>query len=242
MDLFEFACSELDACFEAIAASVPKPQLVGEGRRKRYRYVEQSIEQALTLKLARQISCLRGAQVLLSQGFGQEVAILQRVLDENDHDVLFLCGPLLGGVHEERHDQFLEYFFQEEFSETGEQNTNRPMVRRDKIMAYNARTYPGMNPSDALNANQKVHKAYSGFVHGAAPHILDMYGGNPPRFHLQGYIGTYRQREHASDFLNYPYRALMTMTTAAIALKVESMRQRLYESSVSFGRASGLER
>lgn len=240
MNLFEFASAELEAGFQAIAEMVPLPQLVRYGDHKVFRYVERTTAQAIVLKLARHVSCLRASQVMLSQGFGQEVAMLQRVLDESDQDILFLCGPLLGGALEERHQQFLDYFFQEEFSESGEQNLSRPTVGRDKVMAYNARTYPGMNPSDALTANRRVHKIYSGFVHGAAPHILDMYGGDPAHFHLGGFVGTPRHREHAADFLNYPYRALMTMATAAIALQVESVRQRLYESSVKFGQMSGL--
>ena len=29
-------------------------------------------------------------------------------------------------------------------------------------------------------------KAYSGFIHAASPHIMDMCGGVPPRFDING--------------------------------------------------------
>jgi len=35
------------------------------------------------------------------------------VLDETVDDILFLCGPHLGGKREARHNQFIELFFQE---------------------------------------------------------------------------------------------------------------------------------
>ena len=41
---------------------------------------------------------------------------------------------------------------------------------------------------------------YSGYVHAASPHIMEMYGGNPARFHVRGMHGTPRQDEHRDDF------------------------------------------
>ena len=43
-----------------------------------------------------------------------------------------------------------------------------------------------LNPSDAQSAMSTLHKAYSGYVHGAYPHIMELYGGNPARFHMAG--------------------------------------------------------
>lgn len=114
------------------------------------------------------------------------------------------------------------------------------MVRRDKIMAYIARTYPGGDPSTAQRVSQTIHKSYSGYVHGAAPQILDLYRGRPERFHLAGLAGTSRQSDHSRDFLNYPYRALMSAATVAIALDIRPARDDLYEASTKFGTASGL--
>ena len=51
---------------------------------------------------------------------------------------------------------------------------------------------------------------------------MDMYGGNPPDFHLKGMLGTYRATEHLHDIWNYYYRAIGTFGIAAHALgKVE---------------------
>jgi len=60
------------------------------------------------------------------------------------------------------------------------------MVAREMIIAYNARTFHGGDPSGARDASHTLHKAYSGFVHGAAQHILELYGGTPRRPMLAG--------------------------------------------------------
>lgn len=219
--LFDFALSEMQAGFDAIEAAVPKPQEVAYLDGFTYRYVERTDQQAMVLKLARQISALRAGRVLLRYGFGQEVAILQRVLDETEQDIMFLCGPYLGGDRVPHHAKFLEYLFAEEFDVPGnalKSTQKRGMVSRDKIMAYNARTYPGGDPSTNKALSETLHKSYSGFVHGAAVHILDMYGGDPPHFHTEGLRGTSRLDDHGRDFLNYPYRGLASANIIALAL------------------------
>ena len=56
-------------------------------------------------------------------------------------------------------------------------------------------------------AEAAIAKAYSGYVHAASQNIMDMYGGDPPRFHLRGMAGTQMQLGHADDAWNYLYRA-----------------------------------
>jgi hypothetical protein len=243
MTPFDYCVEKLDAAFVAMAAAVPQPQKVNFGDGFRYRYVERSDQQAIVLKVARLISCLRAAELLLKRGYLQELAMLQRVLDETDADISFLAGPYIGGAREDRHDQFLEYFWAEEFEDGVppiESRGTRGMVSRDKILAYNARTLPGGDPSTNKKASSVLHKAYSGFIHGAAPHLMDMYGRDPPRFHTAGLANTSRQAESARDFLNYPYRALMVACVAAIALRLETVQADLYQASKWIGKVTGL--
>lgn len=232
MTRFEFTLQELDAALEALASIVPAPQRVPYKDGYVMRYLEQTDQQAIVLKLARIISCIRAAEILLRTGHLQELGMLQRVLDETNEDITFLCGPFIGGARETRHDQFLEYFWQEEFDEgvaPMDAPQKRGMVSRDKIIAYNARTMPSGDPSTNSKASTTLHKAYSGFVHGAAPHIMDLYGGDPPRFQTAGLLGTSRMSDSKDDFANYPYRALMTCAVAAKALGSPAF-DRLYRS------------
>lgn len=72
------------------AISIPKPHKVPFNTTYRYRFSEQSLEQAVVQKLARVITGLRSAKILVEQGFLQEAAIIQRAVDEAQEDILFL--------------------------------------------------------------------------------------------------------------------------------------------------------
>ena len=58
-----------------------------------FRCVEQSIYQAIILKLARVVSGLHAALLLLEHGHIQEQAMFHRIHDELDEDILFLVLP-----------------------------------------------------------------------------------------------------------------------------------------------------
>lgn len=80
-----------------------------------YRHVEKTVHQALVQKLARMVSSLHAARLLLEEGFVQEQAALQRILDEIIEDVSFLSFSVISGNSEPSHKNYLEWFFQEEF-------------------------------------------------------------------------------------------------------------------------------
>jgi len=92
-------------------------------------------------------------------------------------------------------------------------------VRREKIRAYINRELG----AESSRADKIIIKAYSGFVHAASPHIMDMYGGVPPRFDVSGEFRRLRSGEHADDALNYFYRALLSMALAGKAFGDEEL-------------------
>ena len=62
-----------------------------------------------------------------------------------------------------------------------------------------------------------LHKAYSGYVHGASPHIMETYGGQPARFHMNGMLDTPLCHSHVDGFWNYMLRGLMSFVMEAKA-------------------------
>lgn len=223
---------EMDRSVDLFGVMVPEPQATPFQDGFVYRYVEKSIEQAIVQKLARIPSGLRAAHILLEAGYFQEQGILQRVVDELQEDVMFLCIPTLFGDIEPIHEKYLEAFYAEEFDfVTGLPTAqDRPMVRRKKIRAYIARSPIGTgDPSGHVEATRTITKAYSGFVHAASPHIMDMYGGQPARFHTMGMLGTDREPEHRRDIINYYYRSLTAFVAAARALDHQQQYDRLFE-------------
>ena len=57
---------------------------------------------------------------------------------------------------------------------------------------------------------------------------MDMYGGNPPHFYLQGMSGTPRIASYAQDAENYVYRGLMATVVVAKAFGDAQLVEVLY--------------
>lgn len=217
----------MDRTFRDFESGMPsRPRMVKLSFGFAYRFVEKDIYQAMFLKLARVQSLVRAATVLLANGFVQEQGILQRTIDETNEDIMFLVYAVTNDEITELHKKFLEAFWEEEIDESGtlmNSKQKRPMIPRKQIQAYLARIEGvKINPSRQQDAAKTIYKTYSGYVHGASPHLMDMYGGNPPHFHTNGMLGTPRIEEHADDLWNYAYRSLISHIVVAKALGAET--------------------
>jgi hypothetical protein len=222
---------------------VPPPRAVPFKDHFVFRHVEKTIQQALIQKLARLISGLHAVDILLLNGFVQEQAVLNRTFDEIGDDIAFLTAALTNDTVTDLHRQYLEAFFAEEFDNPEspiDSTQKRNYPPRRKIQAYNVRILgAGINASKALDAGETVHKAFSGYVHAASPQIMDLCGGEPPKFHLTGMNGTPRVEEHVEDAWNYYYRGLIDTTLVAKALGDAELVEHLYKFIGQFEQASG---
>ena len=241
--LFHEALTVMEKAFRHMERKVPPPKPVPYKDGFVFRYKEKSIEQALIQKLARVISGLHAASLLLDQGFVQEQGVLHRTLDELGEDILFLVAALTNDSITDLHKRFLRAFYEEEFDNLDDpvaSTQKRDMVPRAKIRAYLARVFDAAgNPSRDISVSRTLSKAYSGFVHAASPHIMDMCGGAPPTFHLNGMLGTPRVAEHARDAWNYYYRGLIAVAAVANALGDRQLVDSLLSYKAQFERASG---
>lgn len=233
-----------DDAFRALEAKVPPPQLVSTPVGPMFRCVEQTLEQAIVQKLARVITSLRGIVVLLRSGLYQEVAVLFRVLDELSEDVIFLCRPLLDGNLSDLHKEYLTSFYQEEFDDLTNplaSSQKRATISRRRIQAAIAAIAESpVNPSDAQLLHRTISQAYSGFVHAASVHVMDMCGGDPPRFHLKGMLGTPRQQQYEEQAMHYFYRGFVTMMYAVLAFKDAERAAQMYAFREWFEKTVGM--
>ncbi|MFK4448506.1 hypothetical protein ABH944_008526 [Caballeronia udeis] len=220
-ELYDQALGLMENYVHHIADQLVPPELTTIAKISHgYRYAEKGTIQAMLQKMARLVSALRAARVLLAQGFIAEQAAVCRIVDEASEDINFLA---LGLMHEETelHKKFIEAFYLEEF-EDGERLTQtavkRPNIPRDRIHAYLTQN-PAAGPDPSIGkASMKIlHKAYSGYVHGASPHIMETYGGQPARFHMNGMLATPLWHSHVDGFWNYVLRGLMSFVMVAKA-------------------------
>lgn len=234
----------MDNAFRRLEQQVPSPQEVDWGDKGFvFRYKEQTIQQALILKLARAISGLHAVDVLLANGLLQEQAALHRILDEIHEDILFLAVAITNDQITELHKKYLTIFYAEVFLDPNNTlaRVKKPnSIPRHKIRAYTNRVLnKDPNPSLVSDVGETISSVYSGFVHASSTQIMDMYGGNPLRFHLSGMLGTPRMAEHVDDAWNYYYRGLMSLGVVAKAFGDKSLVDSLYEYIAKFEAASG---
>jgi len=225
-----------------LAKRVPPPQRVPILESFAFRYEEKSIHQAIVQKLARVISGLYAARILLESGFIQEQSALQRMLDEFQEDVTFLAFAVISNDVTDLHRKYLDGFYQEEFDKPDPVSSTqkRPMVPRKNIRAYIARIKGrGLDPSRGVALTRTISKAYSGYVHGASPHIMEMYGENPPRFHVMGMRETPLFSAHQDDLWNYFYRGISVFGFAAKAFGDEALSNAIQGYLDEFARQSG---
>jgi hypothetical protein len=216
--LFNEAIPITEGAFRKLERQVTPPQLAPLGDGFVYRYLEKSVEQALIQKLARMISGLHAARLLLDHGFVQEQGVMQRTLDELGEDITFLAASLTNDKITELHKRYLKSFYEEIDIDYQSVSSKKPEVPRKKIHAYVARVLGlDLNESRAIALSKWISKFYSGFIHAASPNIMDMYGGNPPKFHIAGMLGTPHVDEYRKDFQFYLYRGLLDVCLVAKA-------------------------
>ena len=238
--LYDQTLTNMETSHSTLAGCVHAPEVVPFGKDGPvFRYADKGIHQALIQKLARVVSELHAARLLMEHGFFQEQAALQRMLDELNEDILFLAHGVIFDNTTDLHQKYLAAFYEEEFDNPDsaiESTQKRPMVSRQKIRAYLSRVEGFSSQVEALRS---VHKAYSGFVHGASPHIMEMYLGGPPRWHLRGMLGTLRADDHRRDLWNVFYRSIGSFVFAAKAFGDEELCGSIRQYMREFAAAAG---
>lgn len=240
--LYDQALRNMEATVHEFADRVPRPQSITYKDSFVDRYVEKTVHQALVQKLARLVSGLHAARLLMTAGFVQEQGALQRILDEIAEDITFLSFSIIFSDLTPLHADYLNDFFQEEFDSSDKiaSSSNRASIPRKKIRAYIDRAGSGSKGSSKhLDASRTVSKTYSGYVHAASPQIMDMYGGSPPHFHMGGMLGTERHLEHSADLWNYFYRGILAFAFAAKAFGDEGKFNSIREFLDEFVKATG---
>jgi hypothetical protein len=244
LGLFEQVLANLDDAFQQLENKIEKPALVKRGNFSVFRYETQSIKAAVIQKLARRVSGLHASLVLLRAGFVQEMGVIFRTLDEFDEDMDFLCGAIRNERMTELHKEYLASFYQEEFDNPDNpfsSEQKRPTIRRQKIRAAITRQKgEPLNPSDAQRVRRMLSQEFSGYVHGASVHILQMYDGDPPRYHLCGICGTPRIEDLTSNYWCYVYRGITVTQVVATSFGEVELALRLYALGEDFRRASGM--
>jgi hypothetical protein len=225
------------ASFERLEAVIPDPVKVPDGDDFVFRYDRHTPQIVVVQKLGRAVTGLRAVLALLERGLYQEVGVMYRLLDEFREDVSFMCDGIRNGQLSDSQQRFINEFFQNEFDTDNPflATQRRDRVSRRQIQAALARIAESpVNPSDSQELARTIANTNSGYVHGASEHILEMYGGDPPRYFLEGMLGTRRQTTFEDLAWTYFYRALLSFMEAAGAFGLDDLFQQLHAFRSSF--------
>ena len=118
--LYDQTLTNMETSHATLAGRVHAPEVVPFGKDGLvFRYADKGIYQALIQKLARVVSGLHAARLLMEHGFFQEQAALQRMLDELNEDISFLALGVIFGNTTDLHQKYLAAFYEEEFDNPG---------------------------------------------------------------------------------------------------------------------------
>ncbi|MCH9047251.1 MAG: hypothetical protein IIA40_14260 [SAR324 cluster bacterium] len=198
----------------------------------RFLWLSPSKEVRLTLiflKGVGWVSLQYASIVLIEAGHLHEMGILFRCMDECIEDILFFAdarGPK--GQVSVNQQRAIAEFFQEQFENPGETlSKKRDRLPRQKVRAAIIAPGHASLESKGKEAMKTLYEGFSGFVHGAYPHIMELYGGDPPRYHTSGMQGTPRISEYVEALINYVYRAVVATLLVALRLGEEDISENL---------------
>jgi len=236
-ELYDQAIGNMERTVHDLGRRLSQPEMVTVVG---FRYSDKGTPQAIVQKMARVVSLLRAARLLLAHGFIGEQAAMHRMIDEAEEDISFLALGILYG-ETELHRTFLEDFYQEEFEDPArpvQTRIKRGNTPRARIHAYLAQNpAAGLDPSTASATKQTIHKTYSGYIHGASPHLMEMYGGEPARFHMEGMRRSPLWQGHADDLWNYIFRGILSFGVAAKAFGDEKLFSQIRAYADEFERS-----
>jgi hypothetical protein len=221
---------------------VPRPKATVVDGHVAYRHVEKTVHQAIIQKLARMTSGLQASSLLLNAGFLQESAALARMVDEYEKDLTFLALASTEQPAPNILQNYLAAFFAEEQSHVsfrqGQRVKGRPLVSRKDIANHIASKTVG-DPFTSSNTSLALSNTFSGYVHAASPHIMEMYDPTKISFEVGPTPDHPLLAHYHHNQWNYYYRGILAFGFASYAFDEPRVREAVNKFKPEFEHRSG---
>lgn len=220
-----------------------KPTAIKELSCPRYRYGNPGVEHFCLCRAVRVVSALDAQAVLWRSGHVQEMGVLCRTVFEFLNDVLFMLEGYPAQSLLPNQSKMLEDWAEEPFVDPlipFKGGPKRKSVTREKVSASVARLIDTVNASDQQQMTDVLASVYSGYVHGKYAHVMEMYGGSPPRFRMRGMRGTPREREWQKMLVFQLSHTANTLAFMAEKLRLPDRAVALVTMRQSMEKAAGL--
>jgi hypothetical protein len=170
-----------------------------------FRYGKPDLRHFCLLKGIRAVSALNASIELVRKGFTQELYVLLRtVVEFKSHIEYVLSARSEDGTLQEDVEHHIQQYFSD-FKRNSPADYKRPKIRQGDVHEAVGRMYTddiqktGSDRfKDAVPAKllSNIYLNFSNYVHGRYPEAMDMFGGEPPKFHLRGMGGTPKDDEN----------------------------------------------
>jgi hypothetical protein len=186
-------------------ASSINPPLMYDSNIKHYgfRYGKPTERHFCILKSVHAVSSINAAIELAEKGFNQEVCILMISVIDCLHQIEFVLSGYKDGKLSEKKDEWVSQYFSD-YQRNDASNFKGKSPRQEDIHKEIDIYYresgiigPGTRFPDADRKKlmSNVYRTYSNYVHARYPEVMDMYGGTPGHFHMEGMSGTRKDAE-----------------------------------------------
>ncbi len=235
MNKLNFLADTLDKLrehYDSLSLLLPLPAFDNINSQS-FRHPIKTIELFCLLKGIKLISTLNAALVLQREGYVQEIASLCRMADDLYYEVLFVINSQQNSLDANQKEMISE-FYKEEFTKPDEplrSHQSRSSVSRRIINASfgkSAGLWIQTNPYEAQLSAEINHKTLSGYVHGAYPQIMELYGGQLPKYHMSGMLNTPRINTSECLLVTYVYRAIMATFLIAYKLNATNVKEKAW--------------
>lgn len=237
--IYKITISALESMVKELDSEVPRPELTSRGWRHKEIFRNDIL--ASFLKASRLVSLLNASLELLDKGYVQEVYILGRAVDETVEEVFFLA--LKEETYADRQRQLLAEFYTEETEDPLDPTSSakRDRVSRKRITAAisNIKISSG-DPHTRNKTANAIHQLFSGFVHGAYVHLMEIFSPMPLEFPMHGVSHTPYLKVCEENFANHIYRSIIACVLVAARLKQADIRDRLIDLKNDFGKITGV--
>lgn len=220
----------LERLVTAFAGSLPQPLLYHSGQEHYgFRYGKPGAQHFCLLKAVRVVGALNAAIALARGGYTQEIAVLVRTLIEYTTHIEFVLEGLddTGALAPDVEKYVQDYFA--DFARNSSADFKRAQVKQNTVNKRLGATldnvaqqggYTEQRPA-AERIYSNIYLTYSNYVHAKYPEVMDLYGGVPGRFHLDGMRGTSKDDENLQIINTF-------IDTASITLQLLVSRLRLH--------------
>jgi len=181
---------------------LPKLFVSVDGAERGFRFINPDYRHFCLLRACRIVSAINASIDLARFGHVQEIGVLLRTVIEYSSQVEYvLINRNEQAETTGKAADFVTSFFKDD-RRTGGQPDERKRVKLNQKTVHDAiganleeftSTAQAKTTSDMMS---HVYVIFSNYVHGRYPETMDLYGGRPGRFHLNGMKGTPKDAEN----------------------------------------------